>query len=305
MLAFRHLKRASLLFLSSSAFAADTPPEIVRHLPDGFEVLSTATASVDSTHQFYVVALASVDEARSLGLASPAPTRPLLIYVRRNQEPYRLIARNDHVLLRADQGGINGCDPFEERQIAIMRGYFTVEHAVACGNSHWTEVVTFRFDRSINGFVFDNRRFQSWSFNSRTAEEALVPDEVSVERANGSLQPFASWRRQVASAENVQTSIRLEGMEYLQARRIVLGYGWEPLPGDCRGGGTSDEICAQFPEIGNCSGVGVGFCDMTFVRRDRCLRLVTIGGAPDGSPGDTTVRDVRFARAPCPKDPND
>lgn len=110
---------------------------------------------------------------------------------------------------------------------------------------------------------------------------------------------------QIGSAENVRSPTRLEGMEYLQARSIVLGYGWEPLPGVCHGGGASDQTCAQYPEIVNCSGIDPGFCHMTFVRRNRCLVLVTTGGAPQGSPGDTTVRQVTFRRAPCPNGPND
>lgn len=98
---------------------------------------------------------------------------------------------------------------------------------------------------------------------------------------------------------------RLEGIPYARARTIILGYGWKPLPGYCEGGGTSDSICGQFPEIGNCSGTGVGFCDMTFIRNERCLTLVTVGGAPAiGEESEPVIRDVEFSRGPCSKDPN-
>lgn len=91
-------------------------------------------------------------------------------------------------------------------------------------------------------------------------------------------------------------------MEYFNARKIILSYGWEPLGGPCQGAGIDEEVCRAFPEVGNCSGTGVGFCDMHFARKDRCLDVVTTGGAPSNDgPGDTSVRDVAFGSAPCSK----
>ena len=93
---------------------------------------------------------------------------------------------------------------------------------------------------------------------------------------------------------------RLEGMPYLKARAIILRYGWLPFKGECSGAGVSDRICGLYPEIGNCTGNGIGFCDMSFYRQNHCLIVVAIGGAPDeeGS-GDSKVRDVTFRRTPC------
>jgi hypothetical protein len=108
---------------------------------------------------------------------------------------------------------------------------------------------------------------------------------------------------QIASAASPKKGAKLEGMEYLKARHIILGYGWTPFSGNCSGPDVSNRTCASYPEVGNCTGVGVGLCDMTFVRRNRCLELVTIGGAPQDKPGDTVVRDVTFRHAPCPKNP--
>lgn len=98
---------------------------------------------------------------------------------------------------------------------------------------------------------------------------------------------------------------RLEDMDYLAAREVIVGLGWQPLGGPCEGL-TNDAVCAEFPEIGNCSGTGLGYCDMTFRRADRCLVVVTTGGSPDRSqPRGTSVDWVRFYRAPCAKDPNE
>jgi hypothetical protein len=60
-----------------------------------------------------------------------APARPLLIFERRLPGRYALIARNDDVILRADDGGINGCDPFEGGKIVAKGRYFTVEQGAA------------------------------------------------------------------------------------------------------------------------------------------------------------------------------
>ena len=93
---------------------------------------------------------------------------------------------------------------------------------------------------------------------------------------------------------------KLEGLPYIEARRIVLGYGWTAHDGACGGGGTSPALCRSFPEIGNCSGVGQGFCDMSFDKPGRCLSIVTAGGqpGPTGS-GDDHVERVRFRTEAC------
>jgi len=92
----------------------------------------------------------------------------------------------------------------------------------------------------------------------------------------------------------------LEGMSYAKARTVILGYGWKPSPGECHGPDVNDRICETYPEIDNCTGVGLGICIMRFTKKDRCLSLQTVGSAPQVDyEGDTAVRQVSFSRGHC------
>jgi hypothetical protein len=49
--------------------------------------------------------------------------------------------------------------------------------------------------------------------------------------------------------------MKIEEMAYSAARRLILGRGWHPVPGNCGGGDAgSAETCQRFPEVGYCSG---------------------------------------------------
>lgn len=181
---------SALLCLAPAAMAQSVPAPIARQLPAGYEVFRTADARFDGRH-FHLVALRHRDEKNR---ARPAPARPFLIFERRPAGSYILAGRNDHVVLRADEGG--QCDPFEDGGITAKGRYFTVENVVACGQ-HWTAFATFRFDSARNGFVFDNLRTESWSPNPSRAPDAdaLISSGVDLVRARpGRPVRFADWR---------------------------------------------------------------------------------------------------------------
>lgn len=114
----------------------------------------------------------------------------------------------------------------------------------------------------------------------------------------GSAPPSSPYIAKAAVQSS--TSSRLEGMGYLAARRIILGYGWEPMTGACL---EDRSECVRFPEIHVCSGVAPGYCAMVFTRRNRCLYVTTSGGPPiAGEERDTHVIEVGFRRGPCSKD---
>ncbi len=177
--------------LPSPAIAQALPAALESDLPQGYDVQTFATSKAGG-RQFTIIALKSREEA---AVQDTAPPRPLLVYGRKGTGPYVLLARNDHVILRRDEGGASGCDPFEDGTIAIKGAYFTVEQGIACGQ-HWTYFVTFRFDGRSGEFVFDNLRSESWSANPSNDPdaEALVSNGQQVERARPPVVAFAKWR---------------------------------------------------------------------------------------------------------------
>jgi hypothetical protein len=91
---------------------------------------------------------------------------------------------------------------------------------------------------------------------------------------------------------------KLEGMDYDQARSVILGYGWKPFSGECNG--VSKNTCKTYPEINSCQGVAPGYCAMSFAKQDRCLSILTLE-APPGPNKDTIVQSVTF-HAQCVSD---
>lgn len=182
----RMLRLLPLLLLATPAAAQSVPAQVTNQLPAGYTVMQSATAAFDG-HAFVLVALARPDEK-----TDPAPARPFLIYERGGQG-YALVARNDDVVLRADEGG--QCDPFEDGGITAKGRYFTVENSVACGQ-HWTWFITFRFDPALKTYVFDNSRAESWYPNPSTKPDAdaLVSDGGYLTRAHGKPVRFSDWR---------------------------------------------------------------------------------------------------------------
>jgi len=183
-IALRRVSVSLMLALAFQAAAADLPKDVQAQLPKGFEVMQSRTGPQPGDHrESLLVVVHQATDTRE----QPSP-RPLLIFERQGEGDFKLIARNDTVVLRADQGG--QCDPFEDADegLAVKGLYFTVENAVSCG-SHWSDFVTFRYDASAGRWVFSSEILTS-SFPLEGK-----PDKTSVTRANkASPVSFADWR---------------------------------------------------------------------------------------------------------------
>ena len=176
----RALTKGTCIVLALACVAARAAP--ADEMLKGHHVIATAPMAAGSpVRRYRIVVLGRNGE----GVERPAP-RPLLVFEETNGQP-RLMARNDHVAMRADEGG--QCDPFdpassESGGIAVKGRYFTIENGVGCGN-HWTDNITFRLDDRL-GFVFDNRRMQTWRNNAdqRDEADALVGGAVRITRGD-------------------------------------------------------------------------------------------------------------------------
>jgi hypothetical protein len=189
---------AFVLGASSAPSDAAIPTDIASRVPTGYTIMTLASSNVDG-RTFYLVALRARKELESgRYFADPdrAPLRPLVIY-ERGPRGVTQVGRNDHVIDRAGDAGLagNGCDPFEDRRIAVKGRHFTVENGVSCG-AHWTKYLTFRFDARL-GYVFDSYRFQSWKLNQSDDPnaEALIPEAKRAFRGSKRRPvPFSLWR---------------------------------------------------------------------------------------------------------------
>ena len=102
-----------------------------------------------------------------------------------------------------------------------------------------------------------------------------------------------------ANKGGMKTVLRLEGLEYPAARKIILGYGWVPMKGGClENEGT--EVCGQFPELINCTQGQPEFCILRFSKTGRCLQIMTRGGYLADN-GGTFVGRVTFINKKCKK----
>lgn len=189
----------AFLLLASTARADDLPGAISRQLPPGSVVLDAVHGRLaGGAGDDYVVALGRLgdDPAGPIGGDTAAPARPLLLYRAATRGTYLLAGRNDVVVMRHNQGG--QCDPFDPEQGLVMKGaYVTVQNEVACGN-HWSDYITFRYDRTRGELLFSSEIYHSWKFNPSQAPdaEALVLDEPPIVKRGDPHRPvsLSAWK---------------------------------------------------------------------------------------------------------------
>jgi hypothetical protein len=180
-----------VLFAVGVVRAAELPPNILKLIPTGFEVLSYAMGQLtDDNHQDYLVVI-----HHPVDTMQQPSTRPLLIFTQNIDGTFRLAARNDDVVMEANEGG--QCDPFTDSGdsgLAIKDRYFTVQNGVACG-AHWTDYITFHYDVKQRDWMFHNQIVQSWRLNPASSGDALLANPVHVTKADKKHPiTFEAWR---------------------------------------------------------------------------------------------------------------
>ena len=189
---------AAVVLLAGAAQAESLPAAIGRQLPSGYRVLEVAHGRLTEgkLDDYLVILGRSGDDPDAPAAGDTTPARPLLLFRARPDGVYALAGRNDHVVMRHSDGG--QCDPFDpELGLVVKRHYVTVQNAVACG-AHWSDYITFRYDRRRDDLVFDSEIYHAWKFNQSEAPdaEALVPDGPPVVTRADPHHPvvFSSWR---------------------------------------------------------------------------------------------------------------
>jgi hypothetical protein len=180
-----------VLFAAGVVHAAELPANVVKLIPKGFEVLSYAVGQLtDDNRQDYLVVIHHPVDSKQ-----EASVRPLLIFTQNIDGTFRLAARNDDVVMQADEGG--QCDPFTDsgdNGLAIKDRYFTVQNSVACGN-HWTDYITFHYDVKQHNWLFHNEIAQSWRLNPASSGDAMLADPPHVTKADRKHPiTFEAWR---------------------------------------------------------------------------------------------------------------
>ncbi|MCC4635177.1 hypothetical protein LL970_18785 [Xanthomonas dyei pv. eucalypti] len=160
-----------VMTIALPAGAATLPAGAAKLVPAGQSVI--AVASTDLTgdgRQDYVVALRAATEDATRSGERAAPARTLLVLVA-TASGFVEAARNTRVIFKADEGG--QCDPFldGEQGLVTKGAYFTVQNGVACGQ-HWTDYITFRYDRTRRAFLFHKRVIEAWELNTDDTPDA-------------------------------------------------------------------------------------------------------------------------------------
>ncbi|VBQ90146.1 lipoprotein [Burkholderia pseudomallei] len=190
-----------------AARAAGLPTPVLSRLPPGYEVMAARQGpDVDAGRISYLIVLHRPADSAS----EPSP-RPLVIVEQQADGTFRLAARNDEVVLRANEGG--QCDPFDpqdadENGLAVKGRFFTVQNFVACGQ-HWSDYVTFRHDARTGRWLFANESAPSRS-RSKASRNACARSGPIRESRWRSMHGAAATKRRL-SGDRAVIERRLSG----------------------------------------------------------------------------------------------
>lgn len=146
--------------------------DIYSLIPSGWEVLKKeekpALVEGDLNKDGYNDIGVVIEEVKPE--ADEAPQRALLIAFGNEDNNYSLSIIADHVILKADEGGVWG-DPFDS--ISIDRGSIVVRHY---GGSNWRWFNTYRFRYQDNDWFLIGATKGEYFTGTSTEEEADVQD---------------------------------------------------------------------------------------------------------------------------------
>lgn len=163
-----------LLCLLSDMFSqaqTNAPAPYQSFIPKGFSLLDSASGHLNKDGINDMVLILKND----LETANPDTTRPLLLLAGIGNGLYKLLERNDHVVLCAACGGIFG-DPYEG--VVIKNGFFSIEH-YGGSNWRWTRIITFKYDPVSQKFKLHKDAGVSYHVSDPDKQEEIVNNKAA------------------------------------------------------------------------------------------------------------------------------
>lgn len=140
-------------------------------IPTGYSILDSTSGDInkDGSKDLVVILRNKYENLNA------DTTRPLLLLQGNIKRRFKLLARNDSVVLCMGCGGVHG-DPYQG--ITIKNGYFSIEHFGGSG-WRWTRIITFKFDSKTNQFLLHRDAGQSWhiSDTNKTTENIFNKED--------------------------------------------------------------------------------------------------------------------------------
>jgi len=134
-----------LSILLFSVFNTINAQNLMSFIPKGFTLLDSTSGDLNKDGIKDVILILKND----LEEANPDTTRPLLILHGTKSNTYILAAKNNHVVLCKNCGGVFG-DPYNN--VVAKSNFFSVEH-YGGSNWRWTRIITFKYDVKTKQYV--------------------------------------------------------------------------------------------------------------------------------------------------------
>jgi len=183
---FRYCLLLQLLAISSIfAQGATKVDNIKEFIPEGFTLLDKASGNLNKdSYSDLVLVLQTKNKA-----TEEDEVRPLILLRGTASGKYKLLARNDSVVLCKGCGGVFG-DPYDG--ITIKNGYFSIEHYV--GSSwRWTRIITFKYDLKCKNFILHKDAGVSY----HNTEEEMKFNSIISNKDKYGKQLFTEFRNDI------------------------------------------------------------------------------------------------------------